>query len=309
MVSEHSTDSNESAPVTTESVRYDSITDSNGSENNLTREPTHQASQFEADKPRAEPSSSSGSEDDLVTPHHSVHLVKPQPYIPARVADIETQVPSFSMPSPGRETSDFPSIVPGPLPALAKAPIAAWSKPFAPKAIPPPDRPLDVQAKQFEPYQTRIQGTTTSASPRQTSNRWPTNYNDQPASDDWNTGSRRASPTTRRPWSERSAEPKKRNLGFDTAAYRAKYADRNPETPETEIKRGLEPIYDSNDNIGRFLPPLHLFDRRWFIRCKVRNSSRYARSSRSEVQGRLYGQIGQGEGGKGEYYESECGGG
>jgi len=240
--SKRSDDSNESAPATTESVHLGSNLDFNGSESTVAHDPTTTASQNPGDKSRTEPSSSSGSDDEIITPHHSVMLPKPQAYIPARVADIETQVPSFNMPSPGRESIDFPSIVSGPLPALAKAPVAGWSKPFAPKATIPSDRPLDFQPKQFEPHQSRLQGTTTSASRHEISNRWSSAPKDQ--SDDWNTGSRR-SPTTRRPWAERS-EPKKRNLGFDTAAYRARYPDKS-ESPEPEIKRGLEPIYDSND--------------------------------------------------------------
>jgi len=242
MVTEQSDDSNESAPATTESVHLDSNLDFNGSESTVAHDPATLASQNPGDKGRTELSSSSGSDEELITPHHSVMLATPQAYIPARVADIETQVPSFNMPSPGHESIDFPSIVPGPLPALAKAPVSAWSKPFAPKATIPSDRPLDSHPKQFEPYQTRIQGTTTSASRTEISNRWSSAPKDQ--SDDWNTGSRR-SPTTRRPWAER-IEPKKRNLGFDTAAYRARYPDKS-ESPEPETKRGPEPIYDNND--------------------------------------------------------------
>ena len=244
------TDSDDSAPATTESVHFDSNIDSNGSDHEFTHDTTTPASQIANDKAH-EPQSSSGSDDEIITPHHSVHLAKPQPYIPTRIADIETQVPSFNMPSPGRDSIDFPSIVPGPLPALAKAPIAAWSRPFAPKASPPPGRPLDVHAKHFEPYKNRNDEeeltTTTAASQHVSSTRWSSSPNRPPAEE--RAGSRQNSPTTRRPWSERTerSEPKKRNLGFDTAAYRAKYPDQNPSSPESEIKRGLEPIYDSND--------------------------------------------------------------
>lgn len=83
------TDSDDSAPATTESVHFDSNIDSNGSDHEFTHDTTTPASQIANDKAH-EPQSSSGSDDEIITPHHSVHLAKPQPYIPTRIADIET---------------------------------------------------------------------------------------------------------------------------------------------------------------------------------------------------------------------------
>lgn len=258
MVSEQFTESTDSDPVTTanESVRIDSTSDSIDLEKSHTRDvvvdqevrPEPETEKETENNKHVEPSSSSGSDDELFTPHSSTLLIRPQPYIPVQVADIETQVPSFSMPTPGKASSAFPPVVPGPLPALVKAPVAAWSKPLLAKAIPPPDRPLDVQPKRFDPSQYR-QDTTTSASRRVSSDRAWSGRIDQSnhqsnSGNDWNNNSRRPSPSTRRPWSERApAEPKKRALGFDTAAYRA----RHPQKPEPEVRIGLEPIWDSTD--------------------------------------------------------------
>jgi hypothetical protein len=258
MVSQQPTGSTDSDPVTTanESVRIDSNFDS------IDLKKSHVVDQevrpetlpeTDVNNENVEPSSSSGSDDELVTPHSSTMLMKPQTYIPVQVADIETQVPSFNMPTPGKEPSAFPPVVPGPLPALVKAPVAAWSRPLAPRLVPPPDRPLDVQPKRFDPSQFR-QYTTTSASRRVSSDRaWSGRIDEaNHQSSDWNTGQRRPSPTTRRPWSERApAEPKKRNLGFDTAAYRARY----PQKPEPEVRIGLEPIWDSTEREVLAPPP------------------------------------------------------
>jgi hypothetical protein len=202
----------------------------------------------ENDTPSADPSSSSSSDDDLVTPHHSVHLVKPRPYIPAKVGDIETQLPSFDMAPSGMNQDSFPPIAPGPLPALAKAPVSAWSKPFAPKAEMPPGRPLDEPVKRFSPAVVHSD-TTTSASPQNSVDRaWHRRSQNETESGRWSSPPQQVTPvSTRKSWAERAPPAQKRGLGFDTAAYRARFADRNTASPEPEPKHGLEPIYDNND--------------------------------------------------------------
>lgn len=103
--------------------------------------------------------------------------------------------------------------------------------------------------------------------------------------EEWKTESRR-SPSTRRPWAERG-EPKERNLGFDTAAYRARYPDKS-ESPEPEVKRGLEPIYDSND--CEVLNPRHPHSTQGRPSVpKFAVTSSYAASPGREVQGGIYG--------------------
>jgi hypothetical protein len=253
-----------SAPAVTESVHNDSIIDSretdSGSENDgsTSQANDHQVKvndqspdlipslSFTDDKQHPDPLSSSGSEDDLFTPQNSMISTQTQPYIPVKVADIETQVPSFSMPAPGKDS--FPDLAPGPLPAPAKAPVSAWSKPLLARADPPSDRPFDVQTKRFDRAQ--IHENATNAASQQKSRDWHTDTpSDMPR---YRNGryyhnsdhvSKRSATGPRQSWAERVPAEPKPSRAFDTAAYRA----RHPEPPVPEVRRGLEPIWDSTE--------------------------------------------------------------
>lgn len=181
------------------------------------------------------------------------------------VGDIETQLPSFRMAQsgPGLEKSAFPPIVPGPLPAPTKAPVSAWSKP--PRLnTPPPDRPLDhtkvakfvpnSSGRKSSPSFSPVQKTFPPKHPgkdRDTATRF--GDEDSPRS-----GDNRAVSSTRQSWTERS-DPRVRSPRYSmTDTKLSVRGESNSPAPNTRqakekqtasdpARRGLEPIWDSNN--------------------------------------------------------------
>lgn len=177
------------------------------------------------------------------------------------VDDIETQLPNFNISPSGHETSAFPPIVPGPLPAPAKAPVSAWSKP--PRLnTPPPERPLDhTKVPKFVPSIGRKSSPSFSPVQKSFPSRHSGNDRDSTtryhAEDSPLSGNNRDVPAHKQSWTERS-DPRVRSSRYSKADTKLSVSGgRNSpnstrRTKEKSLdagpaRRGLEPIWDTNN--------------------------------------------------------------